>query len=78
MCDSPVLCTQNGFGTGKANDNRHAFNYRVAVLGTEYGRPFEWDGQEKRKNFLDGREYFMGTTGGGDVSNRFDFNGRGT
>ena len=30
------------------------------------------------KMFLDGCEYFMGTTGGGDVSNRFDFDGRGT
>ena len=43
----------------------------------QYGRAFEWDGQEKRKIFLDGREYFMGTTGGGDVSNRFHFNGGG-
>ena len=28
--------------------------------------------------FLSKREYLMGTTGGGDVSNRFNVNGRGT
>ena len=39
----------------------------------EYGRPFEWDGPEKRKH-----EYFMGTTSDGDVSDRFNFDGRGT
>ena len=33
MCDTPVLHTQNGLGTGETDDySSHAFNYRVAVL----------------------------------------------
>ena len=43
----------------------------------EYGLPFEWDGPEKRNMFFRGRTYFMGATGCGDVSDCFNFNGRG-
>ena len=33
MCVTPVLHTQNGFGTGETKMTIvHAFNYRVAVL----------------------------------------------
>ena len=50
----------------------------VAVLRDGVRSAVRVDGPEKRKMFLDGCEYFMGTTGGGDVSDCFDFDGRGT
>ena len=57
----------------------HAFNYRLAVLrdGSTVGSS---SGTVKKggKMFLDKQEYFMRTTSGGDVSNRFNANGRGT
>ena len=44
----------------------------------EYGRPFEWAGPKGGKLFSKKCEYFMGTTGDGDVPDRFDLDGRGT
>ena len=57
----------------------HAFNYRVAVLRDGVRSAVRMGRSRKSgKMFLHGREYFMGTTGGSDVSNRFDINERGT
>ena len=41
----------------------------------EYGRPFELDGPERRKRVFKRCEYCMGTTGDGDVPDRFDSDG---
>ena len=43
-----------------------------STVGTPYG-PVKKGG----KMFFSKRKYLMGTTGGGDVSNRFNANGRG-
>ena len=51
----------------------HAFNYRVAVL-----RDGVRSDKKGGKMFFSKRKYIMGTTGGGDVSNCFNANGRGT
>ena len=50
----------------------HAFNYRMAVLRDGVQSAVRVGRSRKAETmFLDGCEYSMGTTGGGDVSNRF-------
>ena len=71
--------SQNGFRTGQADDY-------CSCIQLPSGRITRWSAVSRSsrtvkksvKMFLNKREYFMGTTGGGDVSDRFNFNGGGT
>ena len=57
----------------------HAFNYRVAVLRDGVRSAVRVGRSRKAENmFPDGCEYFMGTTGDGNVSDCFNFDGGGT
>ena len=79
MTDTPVLHTQNGLGTGKTNDYSPCFQLpcgRITGWGTVGGS--SWMVQKGRNVFFKKGQYFMGTTGDGDVPDRFDPDGRGT
>ena len=79
MCDTPVLHTQNGLGTGETNDYSSCFQLPGGcITGWSTVGRLSWTVPKDGNVYFERCEYFMGTTGDGDVPDRFDPDGRGT
>ena len=73
MCDTPILHTQNGLGTGETDDYSSWFQLpgRCIMGWSEVGHS-SWTVPKEGNVFFERSEYFMGTTGDCDVPNSLD------